>query len=79
MQPGIKIIKRGSAANVNDLATNQIEKTDRERERETTNKVKSWVAEWEARNRALRSAAISLVRSLEDNRRGSSAVTTVNA
>ena len=32
-----------------------------------TNAVKSWVAEWEARNRALKTAAASLIRSLEDS------------
>ena len=29
----------------------RVTKTDRQRERETANTVKSWVAEWEARNR----------------------------
>ena len=36
-----------------------------QRERETANTVKSWVAEWEARNRLVKAAAFSLVRSLE--------------
>ena len=71
MQSRIKIIKRGAEANPTDLATNQIEKTDQVRERETANTVKSWVAEWEERNRALKTAAISLLRSLEDSRRSS--------
>lgn len=71
MQPRIRIIKRGAEANPNNLATNQIEKTAQVRERETANTVKSWVAEWEARNRALKTAAFSLVRSLEDSRRSS--------
>ena len=38
-----------------------------------TNAVKSWVAEWEARNRALKTAAASLIRSLEDSSRGPAA------
>jgi hypothetical protein len=71
MQPRIRIIKRGAEANPTDLATNRIEKTDQVRERETANTVKSWVAEWEARNRALKTAAVSLLRSLEDSRRNS--------
>ncbi len=71
MQPRIRIIKRGAEANPTDLATNQIEKTDQVRERETANTVKSWVAEWEARNRRLKIAALLLVRSLEDSRRSS--------
>ena len=32
------------------------------------NAVKSWVAEWEARNSAVKTAAASLIRSLEDSR-----------
>lgn len=71
MQPGIRIIKRGAEANPNDLATKQIEKTDQVRERETANTVKSWVAEWETRNRMLKTAALSLLRSLEDDKRNS--------
>ena len=67
MQPRIKIVKRGTDANPNELAIidSGVDKTDREREREMAKKVKGWIAEWEVRNRALKSAAFSLVRSLE--------------
>jgi len=68
MKPGIKIIKRGAEAKPNDLVTVQLVKSDQELERETANKVKSWVAEWKARNNVLKAAAFSLVRSLEDSR-----------
>jgi len=71
MQPRIKIIKRGEDAKTKQLAFKEIAKTDHESEREMANKVKSWVAEWEARNRALKHAAFSLVRSLEQARQSS--------
>ena len=66
MQARIRIIKRGEGANTNSLPANQSDKTDRQRERETANTVKSWVAEWEARNRLVKAAAFSLLRSLEN-------------
>ena len=68
MQARIRIIKGGAGGNTNGLSANEIEKTVQQREREMANTVKSWVAEWEARNRALKTAAFSLVRSLEDSR-----------
>ncbi|MGH9880017.1 MAG: hypothetical protein ACRD6N_01175, partial [Pyrinomonadaceae bacterium] len=52
-------------------ATNQLEKTVEQRERETANTVKIWVAEWEERKRALHAAAFSLVRSLENGSQNS--------
>ena len=64
----IRIIKRGVGANRNSLPANQSEKTDRQLDREMANTVKSWVTEWEARNRALKTAAASLLRSLENGR-----------
>ena len=70
MQSRIRIIKRGAGGNTNGLSANEIEKTVQQREREMANTVKSWVAEWEARNRALKTAAASLIRSLEDSRPG---------
>jgi hypothetical protein len=69
MQSTIRIIKRGAGSNTNEPSANEIEKTVQQREREMANTVKSWVAEWEARNRALKTAASSLIRSLEDTRR----------
>lgn len=66
MQSRIRIIKRGADANRNSLPANQSEKTDRQLDREMANAVKSWVAEWEARNRLVQAAAFSLLRSLEN-------------
>jgi hypothetical protein len=68
MQSRIRIIKRGAGGNTNGVSAN--EKTVQQREREMANAVKSWVAEWEARNRTLKTAAASLIRSLEDSRPG---------
>jgi hypothetical protein len=65
MQSRIRIIKRSEGATTNSLPANQSEKTDRQ-EREMANTVKSWVAEWEARNRLVQAAAFSLLRSLEN-------------
>jgi hypothetical protein len=66
MQARIRIIKGGAGANTNSLPAKQSDKDDRQRERETVNTVKSWVAEWEARNRDVKAAAFSLMRSLEN-------------
>jgi hypothetical protein len=66
MQSRIRIIKRSEGATTNSLTTDQSDRNDRQRERDTTNTVKSWVAEWEARNRLVQAAAFSLLRSLEN-------------
>ena len=66
MQAKIRIIKRGAGANTNSLPANQSDKAGRQPERETANTVKSWVAVWEARNRLVKAAAFSLLRSLEN-------------
>ena len=65
MQPRIRIIKRNEGANTNNLPAEETAKTDSQRERDTASTVKSWIAEWEARNRLVQAAAFSLVRSLE--------------
>ena len=65
MQSRIKIIKRSAVGSTNDVSAT--EKTLQQREREMANSVKSWVAEWEARNRALKATATSLIRSLENS------------
>jgi len=70
MQPGIRIIKHGRDEQ-KDCAPTEIVKTDRERERETADKVKGWITEWEARNRTLKNAALLLVHSLQESRRSS--------
>ena len=67
MQSRIRIIKRGEGATANSLPADQAgDRTDRQRERDTANTVKSWVTEWEARNRLLQAAAFSLLGSLEN-------------
>jgi len=66
MQSRIRIIKRGAVGNTNALSANEVEKTVQQRERDTANTVKSWVTEWEARNRLVQAAAFSLLRSLEN-------------
>jgi hypothetical protein len=67
MQSRIRIIKRGADGNTVSVSANETEKTVQQREREMANAVKNWVAEWEARNRALKTAAASLLRSLENS------------
>jgi hypothetical protein len=66
MQSRIRIIKRGAGNYTKSVSANEIEKTVQQREREMTNAVKSWVADWEARNRAVKTA-VSLIRSLENS------------
>ena len=65
MQTKIRIIKRNEAVNTNTVSADQTATTDFQRERDTANTVKSWIAEWEARNRVVQAAARSLLRSLE--------------
>jgi hypothetical protein len=64
MQAGIRIIKRGAQNGRSDLSANPIAKSDHERERETVDTVKAWVADWNERKRALENAAHSLIRSI---------------
>lgn len=66
MQSRIRIIKRSEDANTNSLPADQSDKTDRQRDRDTATTVKSWIAEWEARNRLVQAAAFSLLRSLDN-------------
>jgi hypothetical protein len=56
MQPGIRIVKRGTQNRVNSLS-DSILKSDRQRERENVDTVKEWVSEWKTRKRQLQSAA----------------------
>ena len=77
MRSRIRIIKRGAGGNTNGVSANVIEKTVQQRDREMANTVKSWVAEWEAHNRALKTAATALVRSLKDSRPGAGATVRV--
>ena len=66
MQARIRIIKRGEASITKSVLDDHSEKADRERERATANTVKNWIADWEARNRLVKAAALELVRSLEN-------------
>ncbi|MDX6305163.1 MAG: hypothetical protein QOI77_2132 [Blastocatellia bacterium] len=65
MQAQIRIIKRGSQNGMTSVSANSIIKSDRERERETVNTVKAWVADWEQRKRSLHEAAILMLRSID--------------
>ena len=66
MQSRIRIIKRSEGADTISLPADPSDRTDHQRERDTANTVKSWIAEWEARNRLVQAAAFSLLRSLEN-------------
>jgi len=66
MQSKIRIIKRNESAATNSVPADHSDSTDSQRERDTANTVKSWVVEWEARNRLVQAAAFSLLRSLEN-------------
>jgi len=63
MKPGIRIVKHDAAINTNDNSSNQMNKTDRQLERETANTIKGWVAELKERKRS-HGAALALFRSL---------------
>ena len=65
MQAQIRIVKRGSHNGMDRVSANPIIKSDRERERETVNTVKAWVADWEQRKRSLHDAAILVLRSID--------------
>jgi len=65
MQTTIRIIKRGEGGSTSGSSSSQVEKTAQQSERETAKTVKGWIAEWEARNRAVKAAAFSLLGSLE--------------
>ena len=66
MQSRIKIIKRGEGATASSVAADKSDRTEAQRERDTATTVKSWIAEWETRNRLLQAAAFSLLGSLEN-------------
>jgi len=65
MQTKIKIIKRGELASTIGSSSDKVERTALQSERETAKTVKSWIAEWEARNRVVQAAAFLLLRSLD--------------
>lgn len=57
MQARIRIIKRGGGTDTKSPSANDIENANRHPDRETATTVKGWIAEWEARNSALKTAA----------------------
>ena len=65
MQARIRIIKRGTQNGMNAVSANPTAKSDRQRERETVETVKAWVADWEQRKRSLHDAAILVLRSID--------------
>jgi len=64
MQARIRIIKRGTAEGLNGLSAKPITKSDRQLERETVDKVKSWIADWHERKVQLQAAADALIGSM---------------
>lgn len=66
MQTKIKIVKRGELGSTIHPSLENFERTALQSERKTANTVKGWIAEWEARNRAVKAAAFSLLGSLEE-------------
>lgn len=71
MQTGIRIIKRGTQSGRCDLSANPVAKSDRERERETVDSVKAWIADWHDRKRSMQEAADSILRSIGARRESS--------
>ena len=65
MEGRIRIIKRGTPNGTNPIAAIPTAKSDRQRERETSETVKTWVADWQQRRRSLHDAAILLIRSID--------------
>jgi len=68
MQARIKIIKRAANNGITGVPSNPTAKSDRQRERETVDTVKAWVADWETRRRSLRNAADAILCSIGDRR-----------
>jgi hypothetical protein len=68
MQPGVRIIKRGAQSGRSDLSASPVAKSDRERERETVDTVKGWIADWHERKRSLQNAADLILRSIGTHR-----------
>lgn len=64
MQAGVRIIKRGAQSGRSDRSANPVAKSDSERERETVDTVKAWIADWHERKRSLQNAADSILLSI---------------
>jgi hypothetical protein len=71
MNSAIKIIKRGALAKPNNIPVHDAEKTEQERERETTSTVQGWVVEWKERKRSLQMATFAFVRAFDQCRQTS--------
>ena len=67
MQTRIRIVKRGAITDPTHDPTPAI-KTERERERETVDTVKSWIADWHERKQSLQAAANLLISSMDARR-----------
>lgn len=78
MNSGIRIIKRDVLEKPNSFPVCDVEKTARERERETANMVQEWVAEWKEGKRSLQMATFALVRALDQSRQVSVATIQAN-
>lgn len=65
MQARIRIIKRATAKAMNSRSVKSTTKSERERERETVNTVKAWVADWHQRKIQLQAAADAIIRSMD--------------
>ena len=64
MQARIRIIKRGTAKDMNGFSAKPTTKSDRQLERETVDTVKGWVADWHERKVQLQTAADALICSI---------------
>jgi hypothetical protein len=64
MQARIRIIKRGTAKDMNGFSGEPTTKSDRQLERETVDTVKRWVADWHERKVQVQTAADALIRSM---------------
>jgi len=65
----VKIKEGDTIDKVNSSTADHIARTERQRDRETANKIKEWVGELQDRKRALRLSASSLIRSFESAQR----------
>ena len=64
MQARIKIMKRGTQNGGSNPSADPVCKSERERERETVDTVKAWIADWHERKRSMQTAADSIIRSI---------------
>lgn len=65
MPQAAKVIKAGAIGESDGLTDNQVARTERQRNSQTTQTIKGWVAELKERKRALRTSAVRVIRSLE--------------